>query len=204
MKAPIVLPAVHLILRAHPPAPARVSLVRRPLAGRLARTLVTLVVLWGAIPWSVWVPPHYPWPVALFFGGAFLAHRFWTGRYRVRWFHGECPRCARPLRLRAGASIDLPHTLTCFHCHFEPTLETYTEAGEERIAAEDARHVRHLLGDCAGTWRERTRDGQPFLDCDGCGARHHATPALRAAAAAENDRGDLLRQLADEGRFLAD
>lgn len=48
------------------------------------------------------------------------------GRYRVRAFSGECPRCKHELDLKPGSKINLPHRLDCFKCHFEPEL--YLEA----------------------------------------------------------------------------
>ena len=194
-------PAVHLVLRAHPPVPARIGVVYQPLPWRVLKTVLSLTVFWGLAPWVWWFPPHYPWPVLSFCAGAWLAHRAWTGKYVVAWFAGECPRCSRPLRVRAGERIDLPHTLTCFACHFEPRLEAYDLAAEEAIAA-DARGIRHVLSDCTGNWREERHWDQDYLACDACGVRHHATPALRAAARDENERGRLLDELAAQGRFL--
>jgi hypothetical protein len=197
----VQIPTVHLVLRSHPPAPARVGLVPQPLSWRLAKTALALAFFWGMIPYVVWVPPHYPWPVLCFVTGAVLAYRWLNGRYVVRWFAGACPRCGALLRIPDGAHIDLPHVLTCFACHFEPTLETYTLADEEEIAS-DARGVRHVLAECAGTWREETVWDEPYIACTRCHARHHATPALLAAARDENDRGRLMEELAREGKFL--
>ena len=202
MKSPAVeVPSVHLVLRAYPPAPARVGLVPKPLLGRVLKTVLSIVVFWSLVPYVVWFPPHYPWPVLAICAGGWLAYRSWVGKYVVRWFAGECPRCRRPLRLPPGARIDLPHTFTCFACHFEPRLEPFTEAEEEEIAA-DARGIRHVLQECAGSWREETVWDQPYVTCTRCGARHHATPAIVAAARVENERGRLLDELASEGKFL--
>jgi hypothetical protein len=201
MSRSVEAPPVHLVLRAYPPVPARIGVVYQPLPGRVLKTVLSLVVFWGVAPWLLALPPHYPWPVLSASLGAWLAYRSWTGKYVVAWFAGECPRCSRPLRVRAGARIGLPHTLTCFACHFEPRLEPYDLATEETIAA-DERGIRHVLSDCAGTWYEERLWDQEYVTCDACGARHHATPALRAAARDENERGRLLDALAAEGRFL--
>ncbi|HKP75663.1 MAG TPA: hypothetical protein VJT67_08985 [Longimicrobiaceae bacterium] len=201
MPKSVEAPPVHLVLRAHPPVPARIGVVYQPLPGRLLKTVLSLAVFWGAAPYLLAVPPHYPWPALSLSLGGWLAYRAFTGKYVVAWFAGECPRCSRPLRVKAGARIDLPHTLTCFACHFEPRLEPYDLATEETIAA-DERGIRHVLSDCAGTWHEERRWDQDYVTCDACGARHHATPALLAAARAENERGHLLDALAAEGRFL--
>ena len=203
MKATVEAPPVHLVNHAHPLAPARVGLVRISFPGRLFGTVFSLAFFWGICPWVVWVPPHYPWPILSFCTGAWLAHRFWFGKYEVRWFAGACPRCGRHLRIPAGARIDLPHTLTCFGCHFEATLEVFSDEEEERIAAEPGRGIRHVLPDCAGWWMEERLWDQPFVTCLRCGARHHATPVVLDAAREENERGHLLEQLAGEGKFLS-
>ncbi len=201
MKSSVQVPPVHLILRAYPPSPARVGLVEAPFPLRVAGVALSLGAFWGVAPWLFAIPPHYPWPVLSFVAGAYLAWRA-SRRYRVRWFAGRCPRCGRDLKLPRGSRINLPYRLDCFGCHFEPQLETYTEAAEERLAVDEGRGIRHWMPDCAGTWREESLWKQPYLCCSGCGARHHATDTLRAAAEAENERGRLLEQLADEGRFL--
>jgi len=192
-------PPVHMILRAYPPAPARVGLVYRSLPLRLARAALVLLVFWVPAPASFWLPPHYPWPVLLLGAGAWLVYRV-TRPYKVRWFVGMCPRCGRDLDLPRGTPIHLPFGIGCCHCHFQSVLEEYREADEERIAAENG-HLRHEDGDCAGVWQEECLWNVPYLTCDLCGARHHATEGLRRAAAAEAQLGRLLDQLSEEGRY---
>lgn len=192
-------PAAQVTLRAYLPAPARIELVPRPLAGRIARTALSILLFWGAVPLLLWVPPHYPWVVGAFIAGLFLAHREWTGRYHVRAFAGLCPRCQHPLSLGVDRTISLPHTLTCYHCHFEPTLEVRFG---ERTGARRAREETALLhrgGDCVGHWSLRWLADEPYLVCDRCRAHRPASPAARAAAAAEDDLGQLLRDLTREG-----
>ncbi|HEX5725557.1 MAG TPA: hypothetical protein VFX98_08820 [Longimicrobiaceae bacterium] len=201
MLGSVEAPCVHLVLRAHPPAPARISLVHRPLAWRVVGVVLSLGVCWTAAPWLFWVPPHYPWPVLAFLLGAWLAYRS-SRAFRVRWFAGACPRCGRPLRLKPGAYVSLPYRFTCFACHFEPELHAYHLSEEERFAREAGRGIRHVTPECPGTWAEEVLWDQPFLSCSRCGARHHATDALRRAAAEENPRGALLELLAAEGKFL--
>lgn len=190
-------PPVQMSLPAYPPAPARVGLVYQPMPGRAVKTVVSLVACWLLAAPSFWLPPHYPWPVVCICLGAWLAHEFWTGRYRVRWFVGMCPRCGRHLRIGAGARISLPHTVPCLACHFEPRLEV--QRADERAPE---RLLRHVVADCTGTWTERWMWDERFLGCGACGARHPATPDFRRLADAENERGELLRRLADEGRFM--
>jgi hypothetical protein len=200
MASHFTAPPVHMILRAYPPAPARVGLLYRPVPLRLLRAGLVLALLWIPAPISFVVPPHYPWPVLLVGGGAWFAYRI-TRPFQVRWFIGMCPRCGRELQLPRGTPIDLPFAIACCHCHFQSVLQTYDEAEEERIASEDG-HLRHEHRDCAGEWREERIWNLPYLVCDSCSARHHATPRLRSAARQEGDFGELLAQLADEGRYL--
>ena len=198
MSRPAALaPVAQVTLRAYRPAPARVELDHRPLAGRLIRTALSLLLFWGALPLLVWVPPHYPWVLLSFSMGLYLAHRSWTGRYRVLSFAGICPRCGHPVSLGPERAISLPHTLTCFHCHFEPRLEV-------RFGREPAPRgaLEHQNPECAGTWELRWLADEPFMVCTRCLAGRPATPAARAAAAAENDRAALLARLTREGGIL--
>lgn len=197
MHAPTEAPPVHMTLCAYPPAPARVGLVYQPAPGRGLKAALSLGILWGIAPATFVIPPHYPFPVLCLVAGAYLAHLFWTGRYRVRWFVGQCPRCGTHLRMHLGERISLPHTIPCVACHFEPVLEVRPPA--EPRAPEPLRHVRP---ECTGAWEEEWMWDERFLACDTCGARRPATRELRRAAAAENERGALLRQLTEEGRFL--
>ena len=201
MRSIFQAPPVHLILRAYPPAPARLGLWQRPLAFRVLASVLSAALFWSVAPWSFWVPPHYPWPVLCLGTGTYLAIWF-SRRYRVRWFSGLCPRCGKELELPGGTAINLPHSLTCFHCHFEPRLEAFTEAEEERLSVDERHNLRHIRSECTGSWREIALWRQPYLSCPTCGARHHATPALRQAAEDENETGRLLEELADEGRYL--
>jgi hypothetical protein len=193
-----VAPFAHLTLRAHYPAPARVELVYRPASQRLMRTVLWIAVCWGAIPLLLWVPPHYPWVAGAFVAGAYLAYREWTGRYSVHSFAGICPRCGSPLSLGIDRKIDLPHTLTCFNCHFEPRLEvSFAHGGEP----EEVR-LEHQAPDCVGRWKKRWLADSPFLYCEEC---HGGTPWSEGAkelAEAENERAEILARLTEEGRPL--
>ena len=200
MATRFMAPPVQVILRAYPPAPARVGLLYRPLPLRALRVVLLLVVFWLPAPASLAIPPHYPFPIVLLGLGAWYAWRA-SRPYQVRWFTGSCPRCGRALELPRGTPIALPHAMSCCGCHFEGVLEVYDAAAEEQRASEGG-HLRHLTGDCVGTWREETICGTAFLACPACGVRHHATAALRTAAAIEAQHGRLLEELAEEGRFL--
>ena len=193
-------PLARITLRAHPPAPARLELVEQPLPGRLVRTVLSLVVCWGAIPLLIWIPPHYPWVLAAFVSGLYLAWKFWTGKYRVRSFVGSCPRCGRYLIIRSGTRIDLPYTLTCFSCHWEPKLEINSSAAP--VAAPRAFAIEHWRGDCVGSWLPRRWGDRLVLTCQSCGASHPATPRTMHAADEENESGRLLMRLTTEGRLL--
>lgn len=185
-------------LRAHKSAPAHLELTYRPLPGRLGRTLLALVCCWAAIPFVIWIPPHYPWVVTCFLAGAYLSHRQWTGRYRVSYFAGICPRCGHAVSLGVDRCISLPHTLTCYCCHFEPKLEV--NFVPERAVVETA--LEHRDGDCVGRWEPRWLADEPLLVCTHCHASAPSSEATRRAALDENDRAELLDQLTREGRML--
>jgi hypothetical protein len=191
-------PLAHLTLRAHPPAPARVELAYRPPLARLYRTLGWLLLCWGSIPLLLWVPPHYPWIAGAFVAGAYLAHRTWTGRYSIRSFAGICPRCGSPLSLGRDRTIDLPHTLTCFHCHFEPQLEVHfaPPKPEMRVTLE------HQSPNCVGLWEVRWLADEQFLYCGACHSGAPADAKLRRQADLENEAAGLLARLTNEGRPL--
>jgi hypothetical protein len=188
-------------LRAYQPAPARIELSYRALPGRLFRTLLALAVFWGAIPVLIWLPPHYPWVAAAFVTGVYLAHRAWTGRYRVYSFAGICPRCGHPVSLGLDRAISLPHTLTCYHCHFEPCLEVRFEAAEPE-APRAVPVLEHRSAECTGNWEPRWLADEPFMVCDRCLAGFPATPATRIAAEAENERALMLASLTREGKRM--
>jgi hypothetical protein len=194
-------PLARLALVFHAPTIARVEVVYLPVAGRLVRAGLALLACWGLIPLVIWIPPHYPWPAIAFAAGIYLCFRYWTGRYVVRSFTGYCPRCGRPLELPQGTRIDLPHTLTCFGCHFDPVLEAAFPA-HARPPSDAELSVEHRFGDCVGGWRLERRGDFATVVCDRCRARHCATPAAWEAAEAENRRTELLEELAGQGRFL--
>jgi len=193
-------PPARLALVFHAPTIARVEVVYRPMPGRLIRALTAWILCWGAMPFLLWVPPHYPWVLTAFVAGAYLPYRFWTGRFEVLSFSGFCPRCGRPLELRRGTKIDLPHALTCFGCHFEPVLEVAMVKAPRAGRGAEPDRIEHRSPDCAGRWR--VERGGFALSCGDCGSRHCATPAARRAAEEENRRADLLSDLTSEGRFL--
>ncbi|MBV9772313.1 MAG: hypothetical protein JO040_00080 [Gemmatimonadetes bacterium] len=188
------VPLALLTLPGHHDAPARAELVYLPASWRLPRAMGALLFFWGILPLVVWVPPHYPWVLACFATGLYLAYSYWTGRYRVRAFTGSCPRCERELSLAPGSRIALPHTLTCFACHFEPQLCVTTVAATGGVEHRDA--------DCVGRWGMRWLADEPYLVCDTCRSHRPATPEACLAAEAENDRGVLLARLTVEGDFL--
>lgn len=189
-------PLAILTLPGHRPAPARAELVYQPAGRRTARALAALLLFWGILPVVVWIPPHYPWALGAFVAGAYLAHRAWVGRFRVRAFAGSCPRCERALSLAPGTGISLPHTLTCYACHFEPQLRVVLRAPAS------ARVVEHWDEDCVGRWGVRWLADEPYLVCDACRAHHPASGEARRAAEDENERGRLLARLTAEGDFL--
>lgn len=186
----------HLSLRAHTNAPARVELEFNPSGPRIFKAVALWIACWAAIPFLLWVPPHYPWVLAAFLAGPFLCHRTWTGRYTIRSFAGLCPRCGSPLALGVDRTVDLPHTLTCFRCHFEPLLEVhFVQPGR----SSETGTLRHQRPHCTGRWSTLWLADEPYVFCEACFAGLPATAETTAAAGRENEMGDLLGDLADEG-----
>ena len=193
-----MVPEALVTLRGHLPAPAYIELAYRPLSGRIARSLLVLIGCWGAIPLIAWVPPHYPWIVLAFASGLYFSRRHFAGRYRVSCFAGLCPRCGQPISLGVDRCIGLPHTLTCYSCHFEPTLEVnFLEEEEREDRLPDHRHPA-----CVGRWETRWLADERVLVCSGCRAGTLATERAEAQAGEENERADLLDRLTREGRLI--
>jgi len=192
-------PPAQLTLRAHRPAPARVELVYNPPAVRAIRTILWISLGWGAALFLFWIPPHYPWITAAMSSGLYLAYRSWTGRYRVHSFAGICPRCGSQLSMGADRTIDLPHAVTCFVCHFEPLLEVTFSTLEEGIRVST---LEHQDLDCVGRWSTRWLADEPFLYCASCHAGAPATAAAREVAEREEETNELLARLTDEGELL--
>ena len=186
-----------LTLSGHMPAPARVAIVRISLLQRAALTLITALGFWGLALVLLILPPHFPYFLLPLAFGIYFPYHFWTGRYRVRAFAGICPRCGHHLQLAPSTRIDLPAGVTCFACHFEPQLEVLAQA-----PGEGADGVWHWSPECAGRWERMWLADEQLVVCSTCRAYFPATRKVCDAADEENDRSDLMRNLADEGRFL--
>jgi len=184
-----------LSLSGHVPAPARVELVRVPLFRRVVLTAASAAFFWGLAVVLLVLPPHYPYFLGAMALGIYFPHRFWTGRFRVRAFAGICPHCERDLSLSPGSRIDLPQTVPCYACHWEPQLEV--SFGVPALPG-----VRHRTPECVGRWELRWLADERFVVCDTCRAHHPATDEARRQADEENARGALLARLTYEGNIL--
>jgi hypothetical protein len=114
---------VRLSLFGEKPVPAQLSVTMRPRWLRRARSVGVLLGSWALMPIVFFIPPHAEWLVVLFFGGIYLARREWTAEFVARSFAGVCPRCAAPLRLKAGTTLQLPHDIACRSCRRTASLE---------------------------------------------------------------------------------
>lgn len=115
--------SAHLVLPGHADTLARVDVYAVPFRARLLRTMA-MAGVWGAISAAmffitVFDPFMTSMPVLV---GAVTVWRNWKGRFRVRSFHGHCPRCAAELRVKPNARVGVPHPLVCYACHHEPQL----------------------------------------------------------------------------------
>ncbi len=187
-----------LTLRAHRPAPARVELTVRSRARRFLAVFGWLLLCWGSIPILLWVPPHFPWVALAFLIGGLLAFRSWTGRYTVHAFAGICPRCGSAISLSGERRMDLPHTLTCFHCHFEPRLEVRAGGPNGELLT----RLEHQAEHCVGLWEVRWLADERFVYCAHCHGGVRADAAMVETAETENAAARLLTRLSNEGRPL--
>jgi hypothetical protein len=120
---PVEHPTAWIVLPGHPDAPAHLSVVRYSRLARIYRTL------WYAFLWMtstvgtllVTIGDPFMTAMPLFVGGV-MTYRSWGGRYRVTAFHGTCPRCTQPIKLKPGSKIGSPHHMVCYSCHHEPDL----------------------------------------------------------------------------------
>lgn len=119
----VVTPPARLSLPGHEPTEVRAAVIYRSTSLRLTRAMIYLIGLWALAPLVFLIPPHLPWALAAVVAGIALAWSNWSGTWEVRSVEGACPRCGTRLTVKPGARISLPHDLSCFHCHHNPTLE---------------------------------------------------------------------------------
>lgn len=112
-----------LTLFGFPARPVRLVATPRSKRKRTTRALLTMGLALVATPLVALVPPHLPWALGAFFGGAFLAWKQWKGAYQVHEFEGACPSCGNELEIPEDSLIDPPQKIDCYSCHHEPRLE---------------------------------------------------------------------------------
>ncbi|HWV57994.1 MAG TPA: hypothetical protein VNZ57_11120 [Longimicrobiales bacterium] len=120
---------VRLALFGYPPTAARLIAHRRSKTACRGTALLILIGSWIVAPLTFFIPPHLEWPIAILLGGAYLARRAWTRDLVVVEFSGTCVKCRANIGIRAGATLAIPHTLTCARCGHTLVLE-YGEAPE--------------------------------------------------------------------------
>jgi hypothetical protein len=122
MRIPILRPPARIHLFGHPSKPAHLEVAVYPGWARLARTIGFLLA-WIVGSTLTLVFTFDPFVASFPFTiGGWLVYRSWRGRYRVHAFRGACPRCDQQLAVPPGSKIDLPYSLVCYQCHFEPEL----------------------------------------------------------------------------------
>ncbi|HEX7120586.1 MAG TPA: hypothetical protein VF212_17470 [Longimicrobiales bacterium] len=119
----VVAPPARMTLFGFKAVPARAEVVHRPRPVRVSRALLYLAGCWALMPIVAIIPPHFPWAIAAFGAGIYLAWTNWRGTYEVRSVEATCPSCGGALTVKAGAKISLPHKIVCYACHQEPFLE---------------------------------------------------------------------------------
>ena len=121
MSHTITAPA-RITLFGHQSRPAHLEVVVYPAWARFART-AGYFLLWIVATILTLVFTFDPFVGSFpFVIGAWLVYRSWKGRYHVKFFRGACPRCDQDIPVRTGSKIDLPCSLVCYNCHFEPEL----------------------------------------------------------------------------------
>jgi hypothetical protein len=102
---------------------------------RLIRTGLTFLGTLIATPFGFLVPPHLEPAVVVFLIGLYFTRRAWVGEWQAADLSATCPRCDAPVRVRSGAVLYLPHSVTCAACR----AELWIELGEPPDVAEEAR-----------------------------------------------------------------
>lgn len=116
-------PTAWIVLAGHPNAPARLSVVRYSSLARFYRTVLYAILWIVSSVTTFFITIFDPFMTCMpVFIGAVMTYRSWRGRFKVTEFHGDCPRCREPLRLKPGSKIASPHHLVCYACHHEPDL----------------------------------------------------------------------------------
>ncbi len=106
----------HLAIFGFRPTPAHIEATPRSRLRRALTAAAALIAGCTIAPVMILMPPHFDPAVITILVGAYLARVYWQGRYNARAFTGVCPRCRRPLRLRRGTLLRVPHPLHCRHC----------------------------------------------------------------------------------------
>lgn len=112
----------HLEIFGFAPSAVQLEATPRGTMGRALRAALALVAGCSIGPLLLVLPPHLEPAVLTVLGGVFFARKYWRGRWIAVRFSGDCPRCAHPLRLRAGSLLAFPHGVSCRHCHDTPQL----------------------------------------------------------------------------------
>lgn len=112
-----------LRLSGYASTPAKIVALRRARSTRISRAALKLGIALVLLPIVSFIPPHFPWALAVLAIGPYLAWKEWRGDYVVRHFEGQCPNCASEMSIEAGTKLRLPAPLVCYACHQEPELQ---------------------------------------------------------------------------------
>jgi hypothetical protein len=113
-------------LRGHGSTPAVLAVSRYSVVGWSIR-VVRYVAGWLGVSGATLIFTFDPFVASFpFVIGLGYVYRTVRGRYHVRHFEGNCPRCSARLALKPGSKIPLPYDLVCYSCHHEPQLRIAT------------------------------------------------------------------------------
>jgi hypothetical protein len=115
--------SARVVLPGHADTVARVDVDAVPMRARVLRTLM-VAGAWGAISVAMFLITMFdPFMTSLpVLVGAVNVWRNWRGRFRIRRFEADCPRCGAEIRVKENTRVAVPHPLVCYACHHEPQL----------------------------------------------------------------------------------
>jgi hypothetical protein len=96
--------------------PCTFALLARPASWRITRSLLSILIGWGLIPVVALIPPHFPWAILAFFGGAWFARRYAQERFTLLELTGECPQCTTDIRSNEQCAFRVTDPIHCPGC----------------------------------------------------------------------------------------
>jgi hypothetical protein len=77
---------------------------------------MSILIGWGMIPVVALVPPHFPWVIVAFIGGAWFARRYARERFTLLELIGKCPQCSTDIRSGKQSAFQVTEPIDCPGC----------------------------------------------------------------------------------------